>query len=192
MCSNTTQPEPNRKSGLTLYPVSTTTTKTFSRRRISTNYLNDDPGIMPLNSHPVSNQSIARLTPYRRRNRRNSKSLCMKTFAPDEYAHHHHPWHHHSFLSRKKKERYDQPKIIENLMMLPSKIVTCFHSSANLSINSATQKSFQKWMCDGATTIFASKKVTNGKPLFEQTSDSSNPQLCCSDLLIPPPHSNPS
>src|ERR1700730_9508257 len=120
MFSNTTRPEPNRKSGLTLYPVSTTTTKTFSRRRISTNYLNNDPGITPSNSHPVLNQSIARLTPYRRKNRRDSKSLLMKTFAPDEYAHHHHPWHHRSFLSERKKECYNQLKIIESLMMLPS------------------------------------------------------------------------
>src|SRR3984885_7710687 len=158
MFSNTTRPEPNRKSGLTSYPVSTTTTKTFSRRRISTNYLNDDPGIMLSNSHPVLNQSIARLTPYHRKNRRNSKSLLMKTFTPDKYAHHHHPWHHHSFLSRKKKKNYDQLKIIESLTMLRSRIVIRFHLSANLSINLATQKSFQRWMCDGATTIFASRR----------------------------------
>src|SRR6267378_5431994 len=111
---STTPQNLKRKTGPTSYRSSITTMKTFSPRKISINFQNDDHGIMPSTSPLVLNLSIARPTICRHKSKRSSKSLLTRIFVPVEFALHHPLWLHHFSLSRRKTDHYALLKITES------------------------------------------------------------------------------
>src|ERR1700676_4767353 len=77
--SNTTLHEVIRRTGRMSYQPSIMIMKIYSRKRISTNYLNVDPGIMLLNSLQASNLSTAKPIPCLKTNRVHYMSSSQKT-----------------------------------------------------------------------------------------------------------------
>src|SRR5271154_1929233 len=86
---------------------------------------------------------------------------------------------------------YDRAKIIVILTLTPLRIIIPFPLSPNSSTNSEVRNSSPRWIFDGDTTIFASRKETNGKQPLPQIKAALNRQSCSSDLPILPPLSKP-
>src|ERR1700729_1773067 len=75
MSKSMTPPMEKPNPGTVSFHHSITITKTFSPRKISTNSLNDDLGIMQSSSHQDRNLPIVKPIPCRRKNKNHFRSL---------------------------------------------------------------------------------------------------------------------
>jgi len=101
--SHTTTPNmENTKTGKTLYIHNIILTKISLPRKILTNSLNEDLGIMQSNSPLVTKPLIARLTHYHNKNKKIFRSSLTKTFVLDVSTLLNPLWHHLSFLSKER------------------------------------------------------------------------------------------
>src|SRR6202453_3809610 len=76
---------------------------------------------------------------------------------------------------------YDCAKIITILTLTPLRIIIPFPLFPDSSTNSVVQNSSPRWIFGGDTTIFASRKETNGKPPLPQIEAALSRQSCSSD-----------
>src|SRR6202453_4212088 len=86
---------------------------------------------------------------------------------------------------------YDHAKITATLTLTLLRIIIPSPSSPNSSTNSEVRNSSPKWIFGEDTTIFASRKETNGKPPLPQIEVALNQQSCSSDSPILLPLSKP-
>jgi len=100
-----------------------------------------------------------------RKSKRSSRSLLTKIFAPVRIRPSSSPMAHHFSCQEERRIATPYSRLPKVKRRHNQKTVIRYLSLANLSINWATQKSFQKWTYDGATITFVSRKMTNGKQL---------------------------
>ena len=118
--------------------------KIYSQKKISTNYLNVDPGITLSNLLQVSNLSIVKPIPCLKTNRLHYLISLQKTSKPDASDLLPLPWHPLSSSLKRKMDDSVPHKIIINSMMLRSKIAILSPSLENWSIRCQSAKIFTK------------------------------------------------